>query len=389
VAHAYFLYYSPKRREWDERGEVFVRYGPPDAVDYNPLGARVVNSRGSTLQSPANVMLFATGPAYPANVQVWTYQSLGMSVTLQDRLLSEYYLLPITSDFDPDPAPDPDSLARRADALATAGGRGVFHRLPPGIRPLPVEGAVARFQGERSPRLLAQAEVAAGPADSLWAEWVVLDSTRTEVARARRELSPSACDATTRRVADFAADLPPGSYQVGLSVGDGRGRRGTFRALAELAAGPAEVELSDIVVSCGPPGWSAPAGASSVRPEPNPGARVAGGDPLTVYFEIYHLSPGEDGRARFQYVYTVRSTARDPRLWIQRLFAPRPSIPEISATRTEENAGPLRRQFVSVPLHALPPGPYRLEIQVRDLISDAEAVRTADFVKAPAPATRD
>src|SRR5439155_13967167 len=128
---------------------------------------------------------------------------------------------------------------------------------------LPVDGAVARFQSEWSPRLLAQAEVAAGPADSLWAEWVVLDSTRTEVARARRPLSPSACDATSRRVADFAADLPPGSYQVGLSVGDGRGRRGTFRAPAELAARPAGPEPPDIVVSSGPPGWSPPPGPSS------------------------------------------------------------------------------------------------------------------------------
>ncbi len=85
----------------------------------------------------------------------------------------------------------------------------------------------------------------------------------------------------------------------------------------------------------------------------------------------------------------MRSAARDPRIWIQRLFAPRPSIPEISASRTEENAGPLRRQFVSVPVHALPPGPYRLEIRVRDLISDAEAARTADFVKAPAAASPD
>ena len=29
VTQAYFLYFDSKRREWDERGEVYVRYGPP------------------------------------------------------------------------------------------------------------------------------------------------------------------------------------------------------------------------------------------------------------------------------------------------------------------------------------------------------------------------
>ena len=31
--------YNPKRKEWDERGEVYVRYGPPTKAEYNPLGA--------------------------------------------------------------------------------------------------------------------------------------------------------------------------------------------------------------------------------------------------------------------------------------------------------------------------------------------------------------
>ena len=32
VAQAYFLFYDPARREWDERGEIYVRYGPPTAA---------------------------------------------------------------------------------------------------------------------------------------------------------------------------------------------------------------------------------------------------------------------------------------------------------------------------------------------------------------------
>ena len=68
-------------------------------------------------------------------------------------------------------------------------------------------------------------------------------------------------------------------------------------------------------------------------------------------------------------------------MWLQRAFSPRPRIPEISATRRTENLGPLRRQFVTVPVQSLPAGRYRLEITVRDLVADEEVTRTALFTK--------
>ena len=383
VAQAYFLFYDPRRREWDERGEVYVRYGPPAWMGYNPVGAKVSRSLGGwLLQSRANVQQFATGPEYPANVQLWAYPGLGMEVLLQDRTLNEHYLLPMTTDYDPDPLPNPDSLARLPEATATASGRAVFHTLPPGVQPMPVDAVVARFEGERQPRLIAQVEAPGGPADSLWADWVVIDSTRREVVRSGRALSPSACDATEYRVADFAAELPPGEYLVGLSVRDGHGHRGVYRAASVLVPPAATLSLSDIVLSCGAPDVSQGGASPVVRLEPNPAAVVAANRPLTAYFEIYHLSPGPGGAGRFEYLYTVRSASVDRRPWLQRLLAPRPQIPEVSVTRAEENIGPLRRQFVSVPIQSLPPGLYRLDVRVRDLISRAESTRSAEFVKA-------
>jgi GWxTD domain-containing protein len=364
VTQAFFLFFDAKHDEWDERGEVYVRYGPPAEMQYNPVGARMsVN--------------FGTGPAFPANILIWSYPELGMQVTLQDRLLSEYYLLPISRTVDMDPIPNPDSLAKRGDALATRGGRGVFHLLPPGTRPLPLEGTVARFLGGGGPRLLALLEAPGGPADSLWAEWVVLDSSRTEVARAARAMSPSACAATSQRVADFAADLSPGPYIVGVSVRDGQGRRGILRETVDLKPPRASLALSDLVAACGPP---APGAGPVVRIEPNPSARVTAAGPLTAYFEIYHLRPGGDGLARFEYVYTVRSTAKDERFWLQKFLSPVPA-PSLSVSREEQHLGALRRQFITVPVASLPPGRYRLEVRVRDLTTGDEAVRSVDFVK--------
>ena len=363
VTQAYFLFFDAKRAGWDERGEVFVRYGPPAEMQYDPVGERLS-------------WAFATGPEFPANMLVWNYPELGMRVVLQDRLLSEHYLLPVSRYSDPDPLPDPDSLAKCADALGTRGGRGVFHLLPPGTKPLPLEGLVARFEGSAGPRVLAQFEVPGGPSDSVWADWVVLDSARVVRARASLLLGPSACAATTRRVGDFAADLEPGPYVVSVTVRDGAGRRGILRAPVELAAARPVLALSDVVIACGAPGT----GAGPVRIEPNPGARVPGAGPLTAYFEIYHLQPGSDGLARFEYVYTVRSTAPDTRHWMAKFFSQAPP-PPVSVSREQQHLGALRRQFISVPVGSLAPGRYRLEITVRDLVADREVMKRLGFVK--------
>jgi len=169
-------------------------------------------------------------------------------------------------------------------------------------------------------------------------------------------------------------------------VRDRAGRRGVYRDMASLGAVPEALALSDVLLSCGAPDVTAGAAGTVIRPAPNPGAVVEGDRPLTAYFEIYHLAPGPAGASRFEYVYSVRSAEKDARVWIQRVLSPRRQIPEISASRSEENRGPLRRQYVSVPVQPLPEGRYRLEIRVRDLVSNAEEARSAVFVKIAAAA---
>jgi len=46
----------------------------------------------------------------------------------------------------------------------------------------------------------------------------------------------------------------------------------------------------------------------------------------------------------------------------------------------------LSNQFVSVPVHSLPAGKYRLEIRVRDVIAGEVAASSAEFLKAGGPA---
>lgn len=366
VAQAFFLFYDVGRREWDQRGEVYVRYGPPEQLDYNPLDAELYHHVGDS-----RIL-------YPMNVLVWSYPSLGMVVPMQDRVLSEYYLPPMTKDRDPDPRPDPDSLAK-LPLVGTRQMRGVFHTLPPRTLPVKFKAEVAVFEGIKGGHVFSSLEAEATPGDTLRAQWVVLDSTETEVARGSRPLSPSACAADRYRVADFASDLAPGRYHVSMSLRAGN-RRGAARVMIDVPKPTESLALSDLVVTCGTPIVLGP----SVRLNPNPRARVLAGAPLTAYFEIYRLTPGDDGQSRFEYVYTVKSGTPDQRVWLQRALSSRAPATALEVSRVETNFGELRRQFVTVPVQSLPPGLYRLEIVVRDLVSGQEARTRADFVRAAA-----
>ena len=376
VAHAYLLYYDARRQVWDERGEIYVRYGAPGRQIYNGAGEAL--SLGLT-----------PGSRMPMNVLEWEYPELGMRIKMQDRMLNGFYYpqmaVGLIHSEIIEPEPDPDSLARRPDLMGVGGGRGVFPKVPPGTQLLPVEGAIARFDGDNGPRLLAGFEAPGGPGDSLMATWVVRDSNDFEVARVARALSPSACAPTETQVADFAADLAPGRYQIGLTIVGAGQRRGVFRERLEIKTPLPGLWLSDLVVSCGvPDAASMDPERPAVRIEPNPSARVQQGDPLTAYFEIGHLRPDSDGLARFELEYSVRSLQKDSRIWVQRLLAPKPMPSTIRSSRTEQQLGALRRQFLSVPLNPMPPGRYRLEVLVRDLVSGDSAGVYTNFTHEPA-----
>jgi hypothetical protein len=50
-------------------------------------------------------------------------------------------------------------------------------------------------------------------------------------------------------------------------------------------------------------------------------------------------------------------------------------------TREDAVFGRVRRQFVRVPAGTLPPGRYRLEVRVRDVLTGEEQRRSAGFTR--------
>jgi hypothetical protein len=228
------------------------------------------------------------------------------------------------------------------------------------------------------PSLFAGVAAPGQPADSLMADIVVLDSTRHEVARLRSPLSPSACDAGGLRVADFQLSLPPGEYIVGTSARGG-GRRGARHEYVRVPAIDSVLSVSDLLVTCGVP----PILGNSVQLDANPSGRVPPGAPLVAYFEVYHLARGPDGNGRFEYETSIHSAAADNRMWFQRWLSPRHDGDGLGVTRQDAVLGTVRRQFVSVPVHSLAPGHYRLDLVVRDVLTGDEEKRSAFFTRDP------
>jgi hypothetical protein len=314
---------------------------------------------------------------YPIHNQIWDYPKLGISVVLQDLTMSENYELPRDPFTDTDPVPDPAAMARNG-LIATDGGRAAFRPLPPGVRPIEVTGLVSTFEGERGPRLLAHVGVSASPEHALVAECVVIDAGDREVARASRPLSVSRCDPAELRAGDFAFDLSPGAYRLGLAVSEGDSARGVLRVQRDLAPVSGLLSMSDVVLLCGPLDVSPQPGV--VRLDPNLVASIGADEPLLAYFEVYHLKPDAAGETRFEYEYKVEPLRTDARPWFRRLFS-RQWSDQITVKSTEQGIGPTRRQYVTVPVQSLPPGRYRLDITINDRVGGRSARRQVEFVK--------
>jgi Tfp pilus assembly protein PilF len=364
VAQALLLFRDERGRpRWDVRTELFVRYGLPSRIEVNPAGAKLEYAYRRL--APVE---YAPDPLeYPFAMQVWNYPELGIRAELWDQSLQQSYELPISSDRDPESRAH---VTASPEIEVVGDGRAVYRTMPQGLQRLPARGAIARFPSVLGARLVAHVEVPGDAADSLHGTWIVVSEDDGHViTRGSTRLAVSTCAPGERRVASFSAEVPPGRYQIDVSV-DGAGRRGVVRSSARVAAPAAGLAISDLVMLCD----RAPAASTqAVWIEPDLDHRANASRPLALYFEIDGLVPDTGGTSRFAYRYAVRPLADDGRRKRQE--------PLIEATREEENVGPLRRQYLSIPIAGLKRGRHEIEVEIRDLVSGTVVNATTTFTR--------
>jgi hypothetical protein len=377
TTQAWLLMNDPLRPGLDSRAELMRRYGRPAAVVNAPLDSpqhRMYNALRASMypdwRGPAR------GPGvpefgYPYNAQAWEYPDLGARFVLEDRALNGHYEMPFVRLDEPVPGPNPNMIAARGDLMMLGDGEIILPALPPREQRLPVVVAFRRFESDSGPRLFGQIETAGGPADTLWMRWVVNDRHGVAVARGEDRAGLSSCDPVARRVATFSAAVPPGEYEVAVSLRDSRHRRGWIRGTEQLDPPGAGLALSDLVVTCSEASNAVSGGTVRLEVDPDP---ATAGTPLTAYFEVYRLARGSNHRSRFEYGFAV---VPDGGRWSPDAATP----PVNSVTREEEFEGGVRRQFLSVPVSWLPRGAYRLRVTVRDLVNGATATSEAPFVR--------
>ena len=144
-------------------------------------------------------------------------------------------------------------------------------------------------------------------------------------------------------------------------------------ATASRARVGASPRISDLVLVCG----NAPQLSSAVHIDPDVERRIGRPRSVVVYCELDHLNVGSSGSARFRYTCTVHPLEQNGR-------AGGGARAVYEATRDEENVGPHRRQFVTIPVSTLPDGAYEVRMVVRDLESGAEVTGSTTFAKGEA-----
>jgi len=184
-------------------------------------------------------------------------------------------------------------------------------------------------------------------------------------------------DPTGGVIDGFAFTAEPDSYRVALHVRPkGTNLLGAFRRNRRLPDFSRPVlAMSDVLAARN----VAPAVADEgpfvrrgLRIEPAPTLRFRTDRPLFVYFEIYHLTPGDDGRTHYTLTYTL--TPVKPRR--RGLFRRKQKGPTLTLSAEHESAETAPVEYAEIDVSKVEPDAYFLTVTVTDRQTGRSASRT-------------
>ncbi|WP_456424928.1 tetratricopeptide repeat protein [Rhodocaloribacter sp.] len=382
-------------RDFNDKGLVYLRHGPPDDR-VATLGADVPGNESwryeATDDLPPMVFHFSTlgganwrlvpvllGPEMMSDRVAWGEPfTRGYLIYQEEPHRRDLSLLAFR-----------EEMRERSQADVDVGLTTDRHTWPAPVEPLEAPVVTAAFRG------------AGGQTDvAVWYAFPTVVIARHAPPGARRVdveigLSVRAPDGreafrrlVTRRLTlsgdptggvidGFAFTAKPDSYRVALHVRPaGTGLLGTFRLDRRLPdfSRPG-LAMSDVLAArnvAPAEGAEGPFVRRGFRIDPAPTLRFRTGRPLFVYFEIYHLTPGDDGRTHYTLTYTL--TPVKPRR--RGLFRRKQKGPTLSLSADHESAETAPVEYAEIDVRKVEPDAYFLTVAVTDRQTGQTVSRT-------------
>jgi GWxTD domain-containing protein len=401
---------------WDDRGEVFIRYGSPASVGRTPADviepgiyvpseeswyypafdmiARFADPTGSglyffhleTVQTPVGArprsdrrnLASEWNPDYPmdympVDIDPMSFWSLPAPFAERgyDAYLKQIFRYRDVAQETPVAYPWDFSTARIPTLFAVQSFRGGN-----GVDRVDVcaefESSVKPLAANVNSRRFVTTTVFWGP-------------DGREIARHSRVDSVGTLDMTADSVCTVinqtSLTLPPGAYRMALTVQeDGSGRFASMQRWVDCQSMEERPSMSDLALAraIGPARDASSFNRGPLEVVPRPSGQYRLGASVPVYFEVYSLEPDADGGYTYTVEYAITPVHSRPRSLWKRLTSPAEEPVQVRSRFDAAAAGPDDVVHVSADTRNLWPGEYTLAVTITDAAS-RRATRTTSF----------
>jgi GWxTD domain-containing protein len=398
-------FFLPEAPGWDQRGEVYIRYGEP------------------TVRQPLHADVDATGITKPG--EVWYYADLGMFVYFEDANSSGDYTYytehvrgphsmrmariadPIDAAFDAVRDSLPAGLGMEGQSQYSKFKDMLFRfgemlESTPAVYPSDLDRSrlstyfgVDCFRGGdvgdrvevNTEYMVDMAGGKGGPDHRNYTATAVFWNTdREEVGRNTHTvtvpLAAGVSDSTRMMVTQLLFTLPPGFYHVALTVEEGgTGRFNSYRASVTCEEFVGKLAISDILFATriGPAADPSPFNRGPLEVVPHPYRRYRRAASLPVYFEVYNLRPGRSGSSDYTVSYRIVPVTPRPEGFWSALTGGDDETPDVSSSFRSSSPGPDDVVHITIGTGNLWPGTFGLRVTVKDELTEATASREAKF----------
>lgn len=392
--------YGEKSWPWDDRGDLYVRYGEPDVVvGYGrPYATTLITEdwdyfirkrdlyRQLGLTPPQYVISLDPAVMFPpedgsATPEEWFYVDRGLEFKFNDPVMSGRYLKP-RSLFVEVLERDLPTMSVEEDKIETFDPMDSVVTFKGNNKKTAVEYAFALVPDEFGAFRSATGAYATIDVEvNLYSESWELVTEEAQRARRLKTVPQIQVRGVPLFVDATRMEAEPGTYRLSTMLLDPEtGKRATAEEIVELPDySGSELMVSNILpaaqITQVEPGREGTFIRGNLEVLPLPGRALQVDQPLFIYYEIYNLSKDQYGATDYRVDYSVAEAPQDVAL-ATRLFQGLASLvgagrKRAVITSSVDGSGIMRdvRSFLEIDMSGLPPQTYELELQITDTLN--------------------